>query len=145
MGSRPKFTRVHFTKPSFHKQEQNKGNFRMKFLLSKMLAINRVNVRFRFCVTRGKLLRENLSFLDQIAQGRKHFFAYVRMHCTLWNGLYCALPDMRTSCISGRPWRLTSMACGKSWMTWPWLALTWRCRLRASLRSWPTWRRTTRR
>ena len=83
MGSRPKFTRVHFTKPSFHKQEQNKGNFRMKFLLSKMLAINRVNVRFRFCVTRGKLLRENLSFLDQIAQGRKHFFAYVRMHCTL--------------------------------------------------------------
>lgn len=38
----------------------------MKFLLSKILAINRINVRLRFFFTREKPLRENLAFNDQI-------------------------------------------------------------------------------
>ena len=111
MGSRPKFTRVHFTKPSFHKQEQNKGNFRMKFLLSKMLAINRVNVRFRFCFTRGKLLRENLSFIDQIARGRKNIFLHM-WECTVLFEMGCT--------VLFQIWeRAASPADRGGWHQWP--------------------------
>lgn len=55
----------------------------MKFLLSKILAINRINVRLRFFFMREKPLRENLAFNDQIAQGRKYFLEYGRMDYTL--------------------------------------------------------------